>query len=48
VGAQSPGPENETNWLPAPAGPFSLYIRAYRGQQPIIDGSWKPPAILAV
>ena len=48
VGAQSPGPENETNWLPAPTGPFSLYIRAYWGQQPILDGSWKPPAILAI
>ena len=48
IGAQSPGPENETNWVPAPAGPFSLYIRAYWGQQPILDGTWKPPAILAI
>ena len=45
VGAKSPGPENESNWLPAPDGPFSLYIRAYWGQQPILDGSWKPPAV---
>src|SRR5262249_7288875 len=29
AGAQSPGKEKESNWLPAPAGPFSLYIRAY-------------------
>ncbi len=44
AGAQSPGPENESNWLPAPDGPFSLFIRAYWGQQGILDGSWKPPA----
>ena len=46
VGAQAPGLENDTNWLPAPAGPFSLYIRALLGQQPILDGSWKPPTIM--
>lgn len=45
VGAKSPGPENESNWLPAPDGPFSLYIRAYWGEQGILDGSWKPPTV---
>ncbi|WP_445170361.1 DUF1254 domain-containing protein [Mycolicibacterium sp. Dal123E01] len=45
AGAKSPGPENDSNWLPAPGGPFSLFIRAYWGKAPIIDGSWKPPAI---
>ena len=25
----SPGKDEESNWLPAPNGPFSLYIRAY-------------------
>lgn len=45
AGATSPGAERESNWLPAPAGAFSLYIRAYWGKQPILDGSWKPPAI---
>ncbi|TDG09809.1 hypothetical protein E1N52_04615 [Paraburkholderia guartelaensis] len=43
--AKSPGQEYESNWLPAPAGPFSLYIRAYWGKQPILDASWKPPQI---
>ncbi len=47
AGATSPGPGLETNWLPAPAGPFSLYIRAYWGRPPILDGSWIPPAIKA-
>jgi len=45
AGAKSPGKEKESNWLPAPEAPFSLYIRAYWGQQAILDGTWKPPAI---
>ncbi len=34
-----------TNWLPAPAGPFSLYLRAYWPEQPILDGTWAPPPV---
>ncbi len=45
AGSESPGKGLESNWLPAPKGTFSLYIRAYWGKQGIIDGSWKPPAI---
>jgi len=45
AGGGSPGADKQSNWLPAPAGPFSLYIRAYWGKQGILDGSWKPPAI---
>ncbi len=48
AGAKSPGADKETNWVPAPDGPFSLYIRAYWGQEPIIDGSWQPPNIEVV
>jgi hypothetical protein len=44
----SPGADKESNWLPAPKGPFSLYIRAYWGKQGILDGSWQPPKIEAV
>jgi len=43
--AKSPGAEKETNWLPAPDGHFSLYIRAYWGKEGILEGSWKPPFI---
>ena len=42
---QSPGEDKETNWVPAPAATFSLYLRAYWGKEPILDGSWKPPKI---
>ena len=45
AGAESPGLARESNWLPAPKGPFSLYIRAYWGKTPILDGSWVPPVI---
>jgi hypothetical protein len=45
IGAKSPGKGKESNWLPAPNGRFSLYIRAYWGKEPILDGSWKPPVV---
>jgi hypothetical protein len=43
--ANSPGKDKESNWLPAPEGTFSLYIRAYWPDKAIVDGSWKPPVI---
>lgn len=45
AGHTSPGRERESNWLPAPEGHFSLYIRAYWGKQGILDGTWKPPIV---
>jgi len=45
AGVQSPGEDKETNWLPAPEGTFSLYIRCYWGKEAILDGSWKLPVI---
>jgi hypothetical protein len=45
VSSASPGKDKESNWLPAPKEPFSLYIRAYWGKQAILDGTWIPPAI---
>ena len=45
VGAKSPGADKESNWLPAPDGNFSLYIRAYWGKEGITGGAWQPPAI---
>src|SRR5215831_15956208 len=45
AGAKSPGQEKKSNWLPAPNGTFSLYIRAYWADQHILDGQWKPPAV---
>lgn len=45
VGNTSPGAELETNWIPAPADVFSLYIRAYWGEPGITRGTWQPPAV---
>jgi hypothetical protein len=45
---QSPGADKESNWLPAPAGKFTLMLRMYwpKAKDPsIIDGSWKIPAV---
>jgi hypothetical protein len=48
LGNKSPGKEKESNWLPAPAGNFSVWIRAYWPDQAILDGTWKPPVIKVV
>jgi hypothetical protein len=48
AGARSPGKSQESNWLPAPQGPFSLYLRAYWAERAILDGTWEPPVITAV
>ena len=48
AGAKSPGKDKESNWLPAPNGTFSLYIRAYWPDKAVLDGSWLPPAIAMV
>ena len=45
LGNKSPGKEKEANWLPAPEGNFSIWLRAYWPDQAILDGAWKPPKI---
>jgi hypothetical protein len=46
--ATSPGKDKESNWLPAPTGTFSLYIRAYWPEQATLDGTWTPPVVQKV
>ena len=46
--AKSPGKDKETNWVPAPEGTFSLYIRAYWAEPAILDGTWTPPPVVQV
>ena len=43
---KSPGTDRESNWVPAPADDFSLYIRAYWPKAGILDGTWRPPAVV--
>jgi hypothetical protein len=45
AGGKSPGKDKESNWLPAPNGPFSLCLRAYWPDEAIINGQWKPPVV---
>ena len=42
---ESPGKKLESNWLPAPDGPFMLAMRIYYPQEAVLNGSWKPPAV---
>jgi hypothetical protein len=48
IQANSPGPDKESNWLPAPNGPFVLMMRLYWPKEnppSILDGTWKPPPV---
>ncbi|WP_285031083.1 DUF1254 domain-containing protein [Mycolicibacterium sp. lyk4-40-TYG-92] len=40
---KSPGPGREANWLPSPAGPFSVAMRLYWPKPEALDGTWKAP-----
>jgi len=40
---ETPGPDREPNWLPAPTGPFNLILRIYWPEPAVIDGRWAPP-----
>jgi len=44
----SPGSEKESNWLPAPEGPFRAAIRMYQPREAVLDGSYVLPPIRRV
>jgi hypothetical protein len=44
----SPGKEKESNWLPAPAGPFIMAMRLYWPKEDALDGKWKQPDLIQV
>lgn len=49
IQATSPGSDKESNWLPAPNGPFVLMMRMYWPKErppSILDGTWKPPVVV--
>jgi hypothetical protein len=43
----SPGADKESNWLPAPDGNFTLFLRAYLPGEDIVNQTWQPPKIVA-
>ena len=46
LGHDDPGPERRSNWLPAPAGPFALFMRTYLPKAELLDGKYRIPAIV--
>jgi len=36
---------HESNWLPAPNGPFYMLMRIYLPEQAFLNGTWTPPAV---
>jgi hypothetical protein len=42
---ESPGKEKEANWLPAPKGPFIMYMRLYWAKEDALDGMWTAPPL---
>jgi hypothetical protein len=41
----SPGKNRESNWLPAPSGPFLIFMRLYWPKPKALDGKWKQPPL---
>lgn len=48
LGHERPGKDRESNWLPAPAGPFYLILRAYLPRKEMQFGQYRVPAPMAV
>jgi len=44
----APGGDMETNWLPAPDGPFYAVMRLYGPKAAALDGTWTPPPVVAL
>ncbi len=47
IGAADPGGDKRANWLPAPAGPFALVMRAYLPRPEFLDGRFRLPPVRA-
>ena len=41
----NPGPQRESNWLPAPLAPFGLTMRLYAPKREVLTGGWHPPPV---
>ena len=41
----SPGSDKESNWLPAPSGPFMMALRLYWPKPEAFTGAWKQPPL---
>ena len=46
IQSESPGKDLESNWLPAPNGPFYTVLRLYGPKNEVLSGEWKTPKML--
>ncbi len=44
----NPGPDRESNWLPAPTGPVGITMRLYAPAPAVLDRTWTPPVVRRV
>jgi hypothetical protein len=42
---ESPGKDKEANWLPAPKGRFTMYMRLYWPKLEALEGKWTAPSV---
>jgi hypothetical protein len=48
IGHDDPGEGRRSNWLPAPAGPFTMTLRAYLPARSLLNGEYLlPPMTVA-
>jgi hypothetical protein len=45
IAKESPGADLESNWLPAPDGPFYMVLRLYGPETEALEGKWTPPVL---
>lgn len=43
-----PESDKQPNWLPAPPGPFTIFMRLYWPKEAALDGAWQPPKLTKV
>lgn len=46
IGHENPGAERAPNWLPAPAGPFALFMRCYLPKPELLEGAYRLPPVV--
>ena len=46
IGHADPGGERSANWLPAPAGPFTMTLRAYLPKPALLNGDYRLPPMM--
>jgi hypothetical protein len=48
ISRDKPAGENDSNWLPAPDGLFSLFLRLYQPKEAARDGTWPLPQVVKI